>query len=79
MPAASFRLSATLSGEDVLGLRHEGEACADQAMGRRMRDVAAGECTLPPVIGTSPAIALISVDLPAPFGPSIATISPAAT
>jgi hypothetical protein len=33
----------------------------------------------PPVTGTSPAIALSSVDLPQPLGPTIATNSPAAT
>ena len=34
--------------------------------------------TLPPAIGTSPAMALTKVLLPAPFGPSTARISPAA-
>ena len=36
-------------------------------------------CTRPENFGTSPATALISVDLPAPFGPRMATISPRAT
>ena len=35
--------------------------------------------TAPDRIGATPAIALIKVDLPAPLGPSTATISPAAT
>jgi hypothetical protein len=35
--------------------------------------------TVPPITGTSPITALISVDLPAPFGPRIASVSPAAT
>ena len=35
--------------------------------------------TLPERIGTSPNTALTSVDLPAPFGPMMPTISPAPT
>jgi hypothetical protein len=33
----------------------------------------------PECVGTRPAMALISVDLPAPFGPSTVTISPVFT
>ncbi len=35
--------------------------------------------TVPPVIGTRPAIALIRLDLPAPLGPRTTTISPLLT
>jgi hypothetical protein len=47
-----------------------------QAMGGRARDVLPPRRTRPPLTGTRPATALTSVDLPAPFGPSTATISP---
>ena len=66
-------------GEHILGLRREGQparirdgpACASDRCRRSV--------TLPRSIsGARPAIALISVDLPAPFGPSTATISPRA-
>ena len=67
-------------GEDVLGLRHEGEAAGGPARCGRQRVMSAPSSrTRPENFGTSPAIALISVDLPAPFGPRIATISPRAT
>ena len=66
--------------EDVLGLRHEGEAVADLLVRRHGGDVGAAERRpCPEWIGTRPAIALTRVDLPAPFGPSRTTSSPART
>ena len=48
----------TSAGEDILGLRRESEARGDQAMGRR-RAMSRPAVTRPPLIGVSPATALI--------------------
>ena len=60
--------------------------CGTKAMPRRMiwfglRPVtgAPSRRTSPPNTGTVPATAFTKVDLPAPLGPRIATISPSAT
>ena len=60
--------------EDVLGLRHEAEPSCG-ADGPASGDLAPVQHDRPPATGTSPAIALTRVDLPAPFGPRTATIS----
>ncbi len=66
-------------GEDVFGLRHESQAAADHERWAGSPVTSApSSSTAPDCTGATPAIALMSVDLPAPLGPSTATISPAA-
>ena len=78
--AASARLSATVMRWKTFSV------CGTKARPRRTTWCAGSAVmsspsisTRPENFGTSPATALISVDLPAPFGPRMATISPAAT
>ncbi len=58
------------AAKDVVGLRDIGDAKVAHPVGRRVGDVRRRSArTVPLATGTSPAIALIRVDLPAPFGP----------
>ena len=58
-------------------LRHDGEAPGDRRVDRGRRGGVPASSTVPAVGSTRPAIARRSVDLPAPFGPTSATRSPA--
>jgi len=79
-PTASLRLSSTLIAAKTFSV------CGVKASPSRMRRCAGmrvmsrpSKRTAPSTIVVKPAIALMSVDLPAPLGPSTATISPFAT
>ena len=66
-------------GEHVVVLRHVADALGDQRVRLGGGDVLASRSvTVPARTGISPNIALSSVDLPAPLGPMMPTISPLA-
>ena len=67
-------------GEDVAVLRHERDAHARDGLGRLAGDGLAVRAGSRPAVGLSvPAMVSSVVDLPAPFGPTMQTISPAST
>ena len=64
-------------GEDAAALRHVDQAARDDRRRRARVDRLAGEADrAAPRRAARPEIARLSVDLPAPFEPSTATISP---
>ncbi len=65
--------------EEIGDLKRPGEAESGAAMRREPGDVAAEEVNAPPLAGSSPAIRLNSVVLPAPLGPMRARRSPGRT
>ena len=67
-------------GENAAPLGHQRDAGLDDLVRRQRQQVPAVEGDARPACGaTSPAMDLSSVDLPAPFAPSITTISPGLT